>query len=257
MNFVRRLLLCLLLASSLTAQAESPGENAAAINRAGELRMLSQRIVRAYVQIGMKLQLDVDRLILSQSVRRFDDNLRWLENSSTLDSVDLETFKILWRKLSMVFHVKPELDRAAMLNETAETTLGEAEALMEKLQQAKGSDAARIVNLAGRQRMLSQRLAKAYMLRAWGVPAPQLVAEMDNAARDFKSAMVELRQYPGNTADIRAELEELSLQWEWLEAAIATEGTGSYRLIVAESSEAILISADRLTTLYERLASAK
>lgn len=254
MDLIRRLLLCSLMASSLGALAAAPGVDAvAAINRAGELRMLSQRIVRTYAQIGMKLQPKVDRMILAESVRRFDANLRWLEDFFGVDASVLGELKSHWRAFGMMFREKPELDRAIALNGTAEAILGQAESLTQKLQAGGGQNTGRMVNLAGRQRMLSQRLAKAYMLRAWGDPSPGLGAEMQAAARDFARNIDELRQYDGNSADIRSEIEELSLQWEWLQAAIATEGTGSYRLIVAESSEAILASADRLTTLYERL----
>lgn len=257
MNFIRWLLLCLLMAANCGVWAAESRMDAAAINRAGELRMLSQRIVKAYVQIGMKVQLDVDQIILADSVRRFQADLSWLEDSAALDAPELATLKDLWRRLSLDLQAKPELERAIALNETAEITLQGMEGLTQKLQAANGHAAARLVNLAGRQRMLSQRLAKAYMLRAWGSTAPGLAAEMETAVHEFKAALAELRQYPGNTADVDSEIEELSLQWEWLQAAIATEGTGSYPLIVTESSEAILASADRLTTLYERLANAK
>ena len=48
--------------------------------------------------------------------------------------------------------------------------------------------------------------------------------------------------------------QDLALQWEWLETAVSGEGATSYRLIVAEASEAILASADRITRLYDEIA---
>lgn len=252
MNWIRGLLLGLVLTSGGALAAETAAE-ATAINRAGELRMLSQRIVKAYAQVGMAVQPKVDRQILAESVRRFDADLRWLEDYPAVDAAAVSGIKNRWRDFGKVFHGAPELPQAQVLNGIAEGILDQAEALTRSLQQANGQEAGRMVNLAGRQRMLSQRLAKAYMLRAWGDSAPGLRAEMEAAAQAFTQALAELRRYRGNSADIRSEIDELALQWEWLGAAIATEGTGSYRLIVAESSEAILASADRLTTLYERL----
>ncbi|MCK9285161.1 MAG: type IV pili methyl-accepting chemotaxis transducer N-terminal domain-containing protein [Rhodocyclaceae bacterium] len=254
MNSIRWLLLCLSMAANAAALAAEPEANAmAAINRAGELRMLSQRIVRTYVQIGMKVQPKVDRLLLADSVRRFDANLRWLEGFPATEPLQLGDIKGRWRRFGGIFHGKPELPQAIELNAAAETILEGAERLTQQLQGNVASSGGRMVNLAGRQRMLSQRLAKAYMLRVWGDPSPAVARDMASATREFVAALEELRRYGGNSADIRSEIEELSLQWEWLAAAIATEGTGTYPLIVAEASEAILASADRLTTLYERL----
>jgi hypothetical protein len=59
---------------------------------------------------------------------------------------------------------------------------------------------------------------------------------------------------PENTDQIRSELQNLALQWEWLQTAVSNEGAVSYRLIVAEASEAILTAANRITRLYDQIA---
>lgn len=254
MNLIRKLLLGLLLCASLSGFAETDDSEAmAAINRAGELRMLSQRIVRTYAQIGMKVQLKVDQMLLAESVRRFEADVSWLAAFPLDEPQRLDEIKNHWRVFGSVFHGKPDLERAIALNKAAETILDGAERLTQQMQSKVASSTGRMVNLAGRQRMLSQRLAKAYMLRALGDPSPTLAQEMEDATKDFAKALEDLRRYEKNTQDISSEIDELALQWGWLVAAIATEGTGSYPLIVAESSEAILAIADRLTTLYQRL----
>ena len=50
----------------------------------------------------------------------------------------------------------------------------------------------------------------------------------------------------------------MALQWEWFQGAIGQDGgLASYRLVVADSSEAILRSMETVTRLYEELGSGK
>ena len=102
--------------------------------------------------------------------------------------------------------------------------------------------------------MLSQRVAKAYVLIALGLDTEAMRNEMGSAAELFAAGLDVLGRRPDNTPEIQRELEELSLQWEWLWNAIAMDGAVSYRLIVAEAAEALLQIAERLTKLYERTA---
>lgn len=258
MTIFKRVLSCLMALASLTGTAAEPlPDGMVAINRAGELRMLSQRIVRIHAQIGMDVQPRVDRRLLADSVRRLDSNLRWLQAFPATDVARLGELQGHARALISAIDAAPDLSKVMALNVFADALLADAERLTNELQASVGREAGRRVNLAGRLRMLSQRRVKAYMLRAWGDPSPDLEQVMQAATNDFNSALSELQKYGGNSADISAELDELALQWEWLGAAIATEGTGTYRLIVAESCEAILAAADHLVTLYQRLESTK
>lgn len=114
-------------------------------------------------------------------------------------------------------------------------------------------DAAELINLAGRQRMLTQRLAKAYMLRGWDVDSPQLAQEVELAGVEFAAALELLADAPENTPAIHREIEVLRTQWEWFRNALELDGATSYRLLVADASESILASLERLVALYARV----
>ena len=114
------------------------------------------------------------------------------------------------------------------------------------------SRASRAVNLAGRQRMLSQRIAANYLLRSWGVESAAVRENLESSVHDFSAGLAKLRSREDNSAAIKRELEEVAQQWEWLQASLSVEGAGSYRLIVAESTDAILEATDRITRLYEQ-----
>jgi len=111
----------------------------------------------------------------------------------------------------------------------------------------------RWVNLAARQRMLSQRLVKLYMLQQWGVGGAALRNETERVQNEFAGALTTMRER-ANEPVLRAELDNLALQSEWLHTVLATEGAQSFRLIMAEGGEAVLQLADRITYLYEQAA---
>ncbi|MBS1171982.1 MAG: hypothetical protein H6R12_812, partial [Proteobacteria bacterium] len=96
-----------------------------------------------------------------------------------------------------------------------------------------------------------QRLAKLYMLQAWGFDSPQLRSDMSAAAALFATALAELQQAPQNTDAIRAQLEAVSIQWEWFRHALELQGEESFRQLVADASESILRSLEMITALYQ------
>ena len=140
---------------------------------------------------------------------------------------------------------------AAQLDARAEDVLMAAERLTRILQDQASEPVSRWINLAGRQRMLSQRLIKVYMLQQWGVSGTTLRDETERVQNEFAGALAAMLQRPDNNPTLRAELDNLALQWEWLQTVLATEGAESFRLIMAEGGEAILELADRITLLYQ------
>ena len=134
---------------------------------------------------------------------------------------------------------------AELIDARAEDVLMAAERLTRALQDQSSAPVSRWVNLAGRQRMLSQRLVKTYMLRQWGVDNARLRDEMESVQNEFSGALTAMQQRADNSAATRGEIENLALQWEWLRTALATEGAESFRLILAEGGDAVLELADR------------
>ena len=113
------------------------------------------------------------------------------------------------------------------------------------------------INKAGRQRMLSQRVAKFYLARAWGAAVPNAEAEIDKARAEFVQALDLLANAPEATGPIQREIELARNQWVFYESAIAQRGVDS---AVPErsgnvfvSSENILTVMDKVTGLYARL----
>lgn len=234
------------------AQAEE-SDLAVAVNKSGYLRMLSQRIVKAYCQVGLGVMPEASKAQLMTSVDAYAENLRYLRQVAS-GRRNLEIMRDLdqqWEPFRVIASGPVTLAGAAELLVRSEMLLQAAEKLTMNMQAASGTPYGQLINLSGRQRMLSQRLAKFYMLHAWGFETALVHDEIEQAHKEFSIALAELSAAPQTTLPILDELEAVRLQWDWFQAALVLEGALSYRLVVADASETILKRMDYITGLYE------
>jgi hypothetical protein len=230
---------------------------ASAINKAGRQRMLSQRIAKAYCQVALGVLPETSARILEESVALFEGQLAEL-NAAAPDRQIRDSVAALarpWHLFRAAASAPASREGCVRLSARSDEVLAAAHRLTVELQDYSGTQVGRLVNISGRQRMLSQRLAKLYMVRAAGSDSPALREEMDSARNEFTGALAVLQGAPENTPALRRELESVALQWEWFQGALGQDGSlASYRLVVADSSESILRSMETVTRLYEGLA---
>jgi hypothetical protein len=224
-----------------------------AISLAGQQRTLSQRIVKAWCQVGLKVQPEISRAQLDAAVRQFDDNLKALEGQqSAIETTSVPARKAVaalraaWAPLRAAAVCPVRQADAAQLDARAEEVWKAAERLVNLLQDETEMPVTRSIHLVDQLRMLSQRLVKIYMLQQWRI---------DNAAQRDQAARVEvlarMQQRVHNVA-LRAELDSIGLQWDWLHTVLLTEGAESFRLIMAEGGEAVLQLTDQVTRMYQQ-----
>ncbi len=246
---------CLLFALCACAVEAMPLTSADLVNISGRQRMLSQRIVKAYAQMGARVLPESSQRILGESIEQFGTQLELLRPivQKPDQRILLADIDRLWPQVRRIASAPVLPQSAPVLNKHA----NELEALCHRLagliERDSGLAIGQLVNLSGRQRMLTQRLAKAYMLNAWKIELPRLGMEMASSRQEFSAALRVLADAPENTPEIRNELASIESQWNWFQAALELEGADSYRLLVADSSESILSSLEKLVSLYTRL----
>lgn len=236
-----------------------PMSAATAINKAGRQRMLTQRIVKAYCQISLNVQADKARLQLQQSVELFDSQLAELKRNAPSHEIQSALAKVegLWGPFKAAATGPVNREGAKQLMGQSEDLLYAAHKVVLLLEDFSGTPIGRLVNTAGRQRMLSQRLAKFYMLKQMGFRNSEIEEGLIQARNEFKGALQELFAAPQNTSAIRQELELVRTQWIFLENALNPAATVEDGQILAQtaatSSERILEQMDRVTAMYEKL----
>lgn len=253
-------LACLLAAGTLAgvAQAQITDINAA-INKAGRERMLSQRVAKAYFQIGQGVEVDRSKKILDTSISLFDRQLVELKNFAPTPEIK-DTYQKLegaWIAYKdALVGAPPSPDGGKKVLELSEQVLALAQQGTVQLEKHSGTTAGRLVNVSGRQRMLSQRMAKFYQAVSWGVGGTSSAAELDKARKEFSAALQELSAAPANTPQIKDGLELVKQQWFFFENALNQKGGSDKKLLagnVATTSERILEEMESVVGQYERL----
>ncbi|HEX5803729.1 MAG TPA: type IV pili methyl-accepting chemotaxis transducer N-terminal domain-containing protein, partial [Azospira sp.] len=125
-----------------------------------------------------------------------------------------------------------------------------------QLEKHSGTNAGRLVNVSGRQRMLSQRMAKFYQALAWGVGDANSAAELDKARKEFAAGHKELAAAAANTQQIKDGLELVNQQWFFFEHSLNQRNAADKKqssTAVATTSERILEEMEVVVGLYEKL----
>lgn len=240
------------------AQAEVIKTYSSAINKAGRQRMLTQRIVKAYSMVGLDVQADEANSQLLMSVELFERQLSELKRFSKTKKNKavqkrLAMVESLWEPFKSIALSEVSKKGVQELIKRDEALLSATHKAVVSLEKSANSNLGRIVNIAGRQRMLSQRIAKFYMLLAWEVDAEKSNKLMNLASEQFTTALDELIKSKINTKEINEGLDDVKVQWHIFERSFRMRKGKYIPLLIAMSSEKILVKMNKVTGLYAKL----
>jgi len=229
---------------------------AEAVNRAGQLRMLSQRVVKLYALCALGVDGTAHAQLLEASRERIDANLQALRkgvSKATFGDL-LDAVEVPWQRLKAALAGAPERRRAADVDTLAERVLQQADQLTSNLETAGLVATLHVLNVCGRQRMLSQRWAKQVLLAELleGEAAAQSRAAAAEAGREFDAAMRYLDEIPLRSGEIREAMEAARRAWLGLTQAEAQAASLSGRRVLGEASEQLLGLFEQLTDHVER-----
>jgi AmiR/NasT family two-component response regulator len=240
----------------VSQQVIAAAHYADAVNRAGKLRMLSQRLVKLCALRLAGPASELDERQLAESIEQLDANNaalgKRLSKATFGDLLDVVAQSSA--QLRALVGATPTVDQLGELDRVAEQVLTQADQLTQHLETAGLVTTLHVINVSGRQRMLSQRFAKQALLGLLldddeGLRARDAMAD---TALEFEQAMKYLKSTPLNAREIRALIETAERAWATLTQAAAQVRSAAGPRALGESSEAELAVFEQLTALYER-----
>lgn len=258
--------LCILLAITSMPSVAAIDNLSHAINESGRLRMLSQRMAKAYILKAMDVRPSKSQTQLDKSVTKFEQNVADLEafakdiQAPVAVSVSLGVVQQEWAQYKELLTSANSNDSATVssLLALSDRTLMACEELVTQLEQVSQSTSARLVNVSGRQRMLSQRIAKFYSAISITLDQDSYMADLNLAVEEFEEALALLIKSQDNTHFVNHKLKKVQTQWKFSKQGfLQLEKGASTPLVISMTTETILKQMNDITALYQEIDSNK
>ncbi|MDO9219918.1 MAG: type IV pili methyl-accepting chemotaxis transducer N-terminal domain-containing protein, partial [Thiobacillus sp.] len=242
---------------SLSAHAEAPPavakmDTASAVNIAGRERMLSQRIVKAYLMLGQGIATDDARTILQGSINQFESQLAALKAFQPTPAVRSAVAKLenAWKKCKPLLAAAPSKAAAAEFYDVNEALQQAAHSVTVAYEGVTLAPIDHLIGIAGRQRMLSQRMAKFYFYRTWELYDDQAYMELHLSRAHFTAVLNQIERSPLASAQVKADVARIRREWEpYQQVLFANQEPAKMRSDaprVAELSERVLAVTEEL-----------
>jgi len=254
------------------------------INLAGRQRMLTQRIAKSACLAQLGINSDENRAMISDAMDTFSETLTALRDGSPSVGMRAETDPDVLQELGRV--AKLWSGFSATVTPASEGPLSErdfqtlradnvpllmqmhkAVAALEtaKATQSMSPELARLINVAGKQRMLTQRAVKdaCFVLEGTDPVADRsalqaTVAEFESSLADLIAGQSERGILPAPTWEIQAQLELVRTLWSEIAPGLHIIAGGQAPTVdtlkgIATKSEEVLFEMNNAVWIYEHL----
>jgi hypothetical protein len=225
-----------------------------AIKIAGEQRMLSQKVLKEYAMIGMNNTFGNPKKEIHNSIKKFENESKALIIFTTDKRIkkELHNSQKLWNIVKKTITKTATKDNAIKLQNHLEELLVVNNNIAELLIKKSNNKIGKIINLAQKQRMLSQRMASLYMLKVWGVDDKRFDTKMNDSMKLFKTSLEELEKYDKNNKDVKTLLAKVKKSFIFFEMMSKSKSKFIPSLIYKKSIE-ILKDMNKIVTHYKKL----
>lgn len=224
-----------------------------AFNRAARNRALSQRLAKSYCQILLGVLPEASSKTLADARQQVRKGFDELAKSSLPPEVARQVAELKKQAdtADALVVLPPTRESVAALAQQSDKVMLAAQTTAEAFEKVAKVGSAKLINIAGRQRALSQRIARDYFLTAAKLDGKGLRDQMKADATEFRLALDTLAAAPISTPAIRNELELGRGQWLFFESALQRKPDDKALETVATTSERLLEVLEKLTDLYD------
>ena len=258
-NTKRRLNFC--RKRKINALNVTPSLSAGAlVNMCGRLRVLSQRMAIAWGMVVFVVAPHKALIKLRQLEKEFERNLSRLDKLELATNLaeKLTSVKAVWlRYQALMCGEEPSIQRVGEIFALSEELLEASDSLTAQATALAGLPEAHYVNMAGRNRMLSQRISKLFLFSQWANLDERISALAPSCCAEFESNLQTLGKTGNIPPELAAQLQVVAGHWQKFIRAMCpdlshTARTQHARLVMAEG-ERLLRSVDTTVKLFERL----
>jgi len=225
-----------------------------AVNLAGKQRMYTQRMLKDYAMVGMNNTFGKPSEDLSQTIADFEEHLASLIafNQDDKTAKALQEVSKKWESIKKELTAKPKKENVEQLQVMLDELLKLADNATKAFANQSTKKSGEIINISGRQRMLSQRMASLYMLKVWGVEDPQFRQKLGDAMKLFRESLERLEKFDANTKEINGLLSKVKRSFRFFEMMNKSINRFVPTLIYKKSND-ILRDMNDVTIKYTEL----
>ena len=241
------------------ANVTKPGkpEAGALLNLAIRQPMLAERITKSFAAAGQKVLETRTRRQLDDAKREFAVAMKDLQAFAPTAEIkeNYELLEQLYTEFRDITGKTINLENATHLAEQNEELVWIATKGAQLMQAHAKSNRSDLIATAGDLRVLTQRIAKLYLFRSWGIRSDLIANDLKKADADYQADMKKLMAAPQNTPQIKSELQLAETQYLFLKQAIDRLNANRTSVVelehVTKTCDNILEVMERVTKLYE------
>mgnify|MGYP000901195220 CR=1 FL=1 len=236
----------------------SPG---ALVNLCGRTRMQAQQMAMDWAMLGQNIAPSKAERGLRRSTMQFEQTLEQLAELDPSHALGESLARVmdLWPPYrDALFAAEAPLAKADAVLELSEEILAALDRLTREAESHANPPVAPYVNIAGRNRMLSQRIGKLFLFREWGVSIAAIRQRLSDSLSEFERNLEELKRSGVAVPELAAQLDEVDALWRKFAGVLDPDVTYAskerHALAVLAEGERLLRNVDTAVKLYERLA---